>query len=206
MKTEISPYKMQIEKEMGQTLIVSENAMMKDNPEGALGNFVADAVLAQARIFCKDTCQIDLCVLNNGGLRNPLPKGNITKKDVFQLMPFENEIVVLTLSGDVTKELFDFIAAKGGMPVSGARMKIKNQLSTEIMIGDKIFDATKSYTVVTSDYLANGGDNMFFFSKAERKFFLGKKIRDSLIEYMMNENKKGNVLNVKKDGRIKFEQ
>lgn len=205
IKSEIAPYKTQLDKEMSVVLAISEQAMMKDNPEGLLGNFTSDAVLKKSREYCKDSCKVDFCVLNNGGLRNSLPKGNITKYDIFSLMPFENEIILLTLSGDAVKELMDFIANKKGMPVAGLRMKIKNQMASDVMIGDKPFDIMKSYAMVTSDYLAGGGDNMTFFSGAIRKLSLNKKIRDAIMEYLTDENKKGNTIKVKKDGRIQFE-
>ncbi len=78
-------------------------------------------------------------------------------------------------------------------------------MASEVMIGDKPFDITKSYTVATSDYLASGADNMTFFASASRKLSLNKKIRDAIIEYLTDENNKGNTIKVKKDGRIEFE-
>ena len=117
-------------------------------------------------------------------------------------MPFENQMIFLTMNGSDVKELLDFIANKGGMPVAGMKMKIKNAMAEDVTIGDKPFDITKSYTIVTSDYLAGGGDNMTFFGKASRKITIGKKLRDAIIEYMKDESQKGNTINVTKDGRI----
>ena len=199
---EIVPYKVQFSKIMDEVLAYSEQAMFRDQPEGLLGNFTADATLKKTKEFCKDSCTVDFCVLNNGGLRNSLPKGNITRGNVFQLMPFENEIVILKLDGNSLKEMFDFIANKGGMPIAGMKMKIKNNMASDVIISDKPFDISKSYWVVTSDYLASGGDNMSFFSNAQKKIMLEKKLRDVIIEYLQEENKKGNTIKVKKDGRI----
>ena len=202
MTAELAPYKMQLSKIMDEVLAYSQKTMMKDNPEGLLGDFSADAVFKKAKEYCKDSCKVDFCLLNNGGLRNPLPKGNITRGNIFQLMPFENEMIFITMKGEDIKELFDFIANKGGMPVAGMKMKIKNNMASDVTIGDKPFDITKSYTVVTSDYLAGGGDNMLFFAKAIKKKTIGKKLRDAIIEYLQDESKKGNTINVTKDGRI----
>lgn len=199
---EIAPYKVQFSKIMDEVLGVSEQVMMRDNPEGVLGNFTADVTLKKAREYCKDTCTVDICVLNNGGLRNPLPKGSITKGNVFQLMPFENEIVIMKLNGSDVKELLDFIANKGGMPVAGIRMKIKNNMASDVIIGEKPFDISKSYAVVTSDYLANGGDNMTFFANAISKIKTGRLLRNAIIEYLQEEFKNGNTIQAKKDGRI----
>ena len=199
---DIAPYKVQYSKIMDDVLAVSEQVMMKDNPEGLLGNFTADIILNKANELCKDSCSVDICLLNNGGLRNPLPKGNITRGNVFQLMPFENEIVILQLNGNAVKEMLDFLANKGGMPIAGMRMKIKNNMAADATIGGKPFDISKSYTVVTSDYLANGGDNMTFFANAIRKITIGKLLRNAIIEYLQEESEKGNTIKVKKDGRI----
>ena len=107
--------------------------------------------------------EADICLLNNGGLRTTLPKGNITKGRIFELMPFENELVVLTISGEKTQGLFDFLARVNGMPLAGAEMGIDNKNPVSIIIGGEAFDPGKTYRVLTSDYLAEGGDKMRFF-------------------------------------------
>lgn len=71
----------------------------------------------------------DFAVFNTGGLRRPLPLGNITRGDVFELMPFENELVILTMNGEAVKKLVNFIATKGGAPVSGLRLRIQDSVA-----------------------------------------------------------------------------
>src|ERR1051326_7369506 len=199
---EISPYKVQFSKIMDEVLAYSGQAMFSEKPEGLLGDFTANVTLKKAQEYCRDSCTVDFCVLNNGGLRNPLPKGNITRGNVFQLMPFENEMVILKMKGEDVKELLDFIANKGGMPVAGIRMKIKNNMATGVMIGGQPFDISNSYTIVTSDYLANGGDNMTFFANAIRQTATGIMFRNAIIEYLQEESKQGNIITVVRDGRI----
>lgn len=202
MNTHITPYKSEMDEEMNVILAVSQHPMEKGTPTGTLGNFVADVILKKSIEYCGDSCTIDFCVLNNGGLRNSLPKGNITRGNVFELMPFENTVVIITINGSEVKELIDFIATKGGVPVSGLRMKIKNRMASEVMINGKPVDLNQRYTVSTSDYLANGGDNMTFFSKAVHMTSTGKKVRDAIMEHLSEENQKGNTIVVKEDGRI----
>lgn len=202
IQTLLAPFKSGKDKEMNQVIAVSSKSMQKDQPEGALGNFCADAVLKKAQSFCKDSCPVDFSLLNNGGLRSPLPKGDITIGNVFELMPFENELVIFTLKGEDVKDLLDHIANKGGMPVGGLRMKIKNNMPFEVVIGNAPFDISKTYSIATSDYLAFGGDNMHFFAKAVRKTFSGKRIRDIILEVLKEENQAGKMINAKKDGRI----
>lgn len=203
----ISPYKTTLDKEMNEVLASSGYPIEKGEPEGKLGNLAADIVLTEAnkKYLPADNIKAQFCVLNNGGLRVPLPKGEITRGKIFELMPFENEMVVLVLSGEKTKMLFDFIAAKNGMPVSGIRMGIKNGAAVNVLVNNEKFDAGKSYKIVTSDYLANGGDKMTFFTDAPKEA-LNYKIRDAIINYLKEENKKGKIINPSIDSRIYYDK
>jgi len=204
----IQPYKTVVDKEMSEVLITSSQPLAKGDPEGALGDFVADLILKQgnSKYNPTDNLKADFCVLNNGGLRNALPKGEITKGHVFELMPFENEIVVVTMTGKKIKELFDFIAAKGGMPVSGLKLGIKDKVCTKAEVNGAAFDENKNYKLITSDYLASGGDKMIFFKEAISIQSLNYKLRDAIIDYMKAENKKGNTITVNTDGRIYYDK
>lgn len=203
----INPYKMEMDKTMNQVLVFSEVQLLKGLPESSLGNFVSDAVLKKTNdlYFPADSLKANVCLLNNGGLRAQLPKGNITKGNVFELMPFENSILVLTLSGEKTKQLFEYIVGSGGAPFAGATVKGKSKKIIELKINGENFNENKTYKVATSDYLASGGDKYNFFADPIKIDTLNYKLRDAIIDYMIDENKKGNKINVDKDGRIKLE-
>ena len=181
-------------------LTFSVASMEKAQPESTLGNFVADACLAMAVKNYKvtDSKEIDFCVLNNGGLRSSLPQGNITRKNVFELMPFENELVVLTLKGSTVTGLLNYISEKGGVPVSNLKMKINNGTFTDVMINENKFDPANNYKVLTSDYLAYGGDAMSVFSEKDSLEFVNLKVRDAIIYFMELQD----TLKPKLDGRI----
>ncbi len=204
----IAPYKKAIDAEMNALIIVSESSLVKDLPESGLGNMVSDYTMRAANDAFKKLKgkEVDMCLLNNGGLRTSLPKGNITRGKIYELMPFENEIVVLTLSGKKTKELFDYVAYAHGMPMAGVKFGIKDTLPGTILIQGKAFDENKNYTVCTSDYLASGGDKMRFFKNPVAVDSVHVKIRTALIDYLSADNKNGIKLNYKKDGRIYYEQ
>jgi len=196
----INPFKIQIDAEMNAILIVSEAEATKGQPEGELGNLVADIVLKKTRDYTTDA--VDICMLNNGGLRTSLPKGDIILGKVFELMPFENEMVLLTLSGKQTRQLFNYIGRSGGVPLAGATATITDTNIVDIKINNKPFDEGITYNIVTSDYLAGGGDKMRFFNNPVNYKPIKHKLRDALVEYMIEENKKGNTLKPKKDGRL----
>jgi 2',3'-cyclic-nucleotide 2'-phosphodiesterase (5'-nucleotidase family) len=203
----VAPYKKQMDAIMNEVLGYSDTSMVKDNPEGVLGNFVADATLQMAndKYSSRDSKKIDFSLYNNGGLRSSLPKGKITLGNVYELMPFDNALVVLTISGEKAKKLFDYLVEYNGAPFSGARIIAKSKKITSIKIGNENFDVNKNYKVLTSDYLAAGGDKYIFFRDAIKIDTLNYLLRDAIADYIKQENKKGKNITSKKDGRIILE-
>jgi 2',3'-cyclic-nucleotide 2'-phosphodiesterase (5'-nucleotidase family) len=204
MYYKILPYQKSLAADMNAVLAVSDQALEKGQPEGLLGDFVADACLqvTNKTYYPADSKPADFIFLNNGGLRNSLPKGNITKGNVFELMPFENELIVLKINGAVAKKIFNFIASKDGAPVSGVRFGIKDKEAVNIFINNQPFDSTKTYKAVTSDYLANGGDQLFFLANEKERETFNLKVRDAIIQYLQMKSKVGEHIFVKADQRI----
>jgi 2',3'-cyclic-nucleotide 2'-phosphodiesterase (5'-nucleotidase family) len=194
-----------MEIDMNVVLAESEYPMERGVPESRLGNFVSDVCMIEAeKIYNTSTNkQIDFAFFNNGGLRRALPKGKITKGDVFELMPFENELVVLTLDAIRVKKIFNFIASKEGAPVSGTKFQIKDKEAFNIFIRNKPLDSIQTYHVLTSDYLANGGDSYDFIVEAPRES-LNLKVRDALIQYLTKAGVEKKIINVNIDGRISY--
>jgi 2',3'-cyclic-nucleotide 2'-phosphodiesterase (5'-nucleotidase family) len=108
--------------------------------------------------------------LNNGGIRSIIPKGNVTARTAYEVMPFENSTVVLAISGKVVLEIVDYIISeKKPHPLSGMSFTINSDgKPSNIKIGNNNLEEEKVYYVVTSDYLANGGDNMLFLKRIAR--------------------------------------
>ena len=203
MYREILPYKESMSAEMNTVLAVSEESMEKGTPESKLGNFFSDALLemAKSKYMVEDGHPVDFAFFNNGGIRSALPKGSITKGNVFELMPFENELVILSLTGSTAKKLFNYIVTKDGIPVSQLRLGIKGTEAINVSVNGQPFDSTKTYKALTSDYLANGGDQLFFLAEARHES-LNLKMRDALIQYMQIKNKRGEKLTAQLDQRI----
>lgn len=201
----INIYRSDLEEEMNQEIALSAVAMEKGTPQGLLNNFVADLVFEKSRQLYKaeDNKPIDFCLLNYGGLRTSLPQGPVTRSRVFELMPFENEMIVITLSPEKTWELFEYLAAANvGMPVSGITLGIKDNTVSDIKIQGEAFDPGKNYKVVTSDYLAGGGDNMNFFLDPVSEEYLGMKIRDAIMLHLEKETREGKMITSELDNRI----
>lgn len=204
IETLIKPYKDSLDAEMNEVLVFSEKAMIKGTPESELGNFVADLSLEIANSIYQPTDgkKIDFCLLNNGGLRTSLPEGAITRGKIFELMPFDNELVVATINKDSLKTLIHYLNNVGGQPISGLKLDFSKTID-EILAQLKFGDTVK---VLTTDYLAIGGDKMNFFLNPLKYELTEIKLRDAIIEYCMNEHKKGNKIIGILDNRIIFDK
>ncbi len=203
----IVPYKLRMDTEMNVVVGKTFQSLTKDQPEGLLGNFVADLSLIESRkhYYPQDNKQIDFCFLNNGGLRASLPEGIITRRNIFEVMPFENELIVLSTPGTGVNKLLKYIVNKGGVPISGLRFKMKNREVFDVTINNVPFDSTKIYKIVTSDYLANGGDDLTFLAEIKEREYVQLKLRDAILEYCLQLKAEGKLIDPKLDYRIKYE-
>ena len=187
----IEPYKKNIEKDLFTTFAYSPYTLDKKDGElnTAIGNMMADAVLELSNpVFnLKKNKNIDFVLLNYGGIRSIISKGNINEKTAYNLMPFENEVVVTKLIGNDIYKLIDYLrTVKRAHPISGLKLELdENYELINAKINNKNIDIKNYYYVATSDFLLNGGDKMDFFNKSSENTFLDYKIRDLLIDYFI---------------------
>ena len=128
---------------------------------------------------------VDICLLNHGGIRTIIPKGDVTARNAFEIMPFENSAVVVALKGEQVLDIVNYIITeKKPHPLRGMTFTIdKTNKPQNILVQGKPLDNDKIYYVATSDYLAYGNDNMLFFKKAIQKYNLDYKLRNIIIDY-----------------------
>lgn len=190
----IEPYRNHINKDLDSVISYTPETLDKNKGEWQtnIGNFMADVCmeLGNPIFFKRESKKIDIAIFNNGGIRSIIPKGNITKRTAFEVMPFENSLIVVALKGEQINALAQhIITERKPHPLNGLKIFINsNNEITKILFEDKPIEASKIYYVLTSDYLSNGGDNMTFFLKNEGTFDLNYKIRNVLIDYF-NKNK-----------------
>jgi 2',3'-cyclic-nucleotide 2'-phosphodiesterase (5'-nucleotidase family) len=200
----IAPYRIHINKDLDSILAYCPETLDKSKGEWQtnIGNFMADVCIYQSNLIFEKRYgkSIDICMLNHGGIRSIISKGNVTSRTAFEVMPFENNIVVLALKGKTILELVNYLLEeKKPHPLSGIELIIDKQLQIKtITIQNEPFEEDKTYYVATSDYLANGGDNMLFFKDNIRFFDLEYKIRNLLIDYF----KKVDTLEISTKPRI----
>lgn len=203
----IKPYRENIEKDLSTVLAYAPETLDKSKGEWqtAIGNMMADAAMDFGnRVFTKrENKKIDISLLNFGGIRSIVPKGNITTRTAFEIMPFENSLVVAELKAEQIQEMIDYIISeRKAHPVSGLAFTIgADSKAKNIMIGGKPIDQNRNYYVVTSDYLIGGGDNMVFFKKSVKNYDIDYKLRNVLIDYF----KEVDTIRVATDVRISKE-
>jgi 2',3'-cyclic-nucleotide 2'-phosphodiesterase (5'-nucleotidase family) len=130
----IKLYRDSLAKEMEIVIAKNDHAATKAQPESELGNLLADAMLAMSNTYTTQPC--DLAVINFGGIRIPqLSSGDIKMGTVYELMPFDNQIVILNIEGKVLHQLFDKMANAGGWPIAGATYNIKSDKAENIKVG-----------------------------------------------------------------------
>ena len=186
ISNQIQVYRDSINYKLDNVIGYSDNLYTKTdfnniNFNSSLGNLVADIIFIQSdSVFKKqENKQIDFVLQNHGGIRSSLLEGDIKLTDIYKILPFENEIVILELPGETVKEMISFLnQEKNPHPFSGMSIKKNKKL-----IQNRIIDYNKKYYLATNDYLLNGGDNMFFLSKNTKVYRLGYSLRDAFIDY-----------------------
>lgn len=179
IETIILPYKHYTDSLMGAELTVLPMDLVKEKPNGNLGIWMADACRAHAAR--KLNRQVDIALLNQGGIRRPyLKKGPVTLGMMYELMPFDNLMVVLSVKGSLLKDILKIAEKRGGEPLSGAEVTMHSEF-LEVKIDGIEIDNEKEYTLVTNDYMYNGGDGYGVLQNGSKPEYLGL-IRDAWIE------------------------
>jgi 2',3'-cyclic-nucleotide 2'-phosphodiesterase (5'-nucleotidase family) len=202
------PYKEKLEADMNRVISFCEADMVKDKPESALTNLLADLLLEEGIVEAKIkglNLKPEVSFFNYGGIRTGLNKGNITVGKVFEIMPFENEMVFVQLTGSQLQLFFDGVAQRNGDSVGGVRFKISGEKARKITISGQPLDTEKKYWMVTNDYVANGGDENDVLRQRKDYIVPGMKIRDAIIRNFEAKQKAGETIKERTDGRISHE-
>lgn len=205
----IAPYAEHINKEMSATLAYAPKSLSKSDAKynTAIGNMEADAVMEMLTpIFVsRMNDSLDVVLLNYGGIRASINKGAVTTKTAYNIMPFENEAVVVKLSGKTMQELFQYLAKnQTAHPLAGAQLILNADGSIQkSLIQKKPIDTNQTYYVATNDYLQLGGDHMDFLAKTDTVINMNYKLRNLFIDYF---KKKDTIAPVRDQRFIKLEK
>jgi 2',3'-cyclic-nucleotide 2'-phosphodiesterase (5'-nucleotidase family) len=188
---------------MGVIIGTSAVALRKGKPEGLLNNFIADLMLERAnRDFDKP---VNVALTNRGGLRAAIPKGAVTLGNIYEVMPFENELVVLEMRGDQMLALAKELGEIGGEPISGMRIEFKGKKLARLMVSDDFIDQDSTYYLTTTDFLSSPGRKRLAILGTVPRTFIGVTLRDAIIEKIEELTAAGKEIHAEIDGRMKVE-
>lgn len=177
----IAPYRAKMLQALDRKIAHTDLELSKSGDNSRLGNLLADYTLEGAQAYAKEKIlpfTVDAAVLNIGGIRNSIAKGDITVRNVMEVMPFENELVIVKLKGEDLSGLLSYYdSTQKNNPVSAMYLDVSETTPQLKFKNGRLINPYEYYYIATSDYLALGGDRMDFFKKGEI-ISTGIKLRD----------------------------
>ena len=200
----LQPFKDSLDTKMSKVIVLLGNDLEKKQPQGSLGSMIADAMRVQAeKIYAK---KVDVAIMNSGGIRLPVVKAGIfTLGKLYEVHPFDNRLLLMAVSGDVLQQLLDLTASRGGWPVSGMSMIIRDKKAVNVMVQGLPLEKDRIYTVALSDYVAGGGDEAYMLKglEAEDKNYL---LRNAIGDYLGQIHQSGQSYFSINDQRVQYAQ
>ncbi|MFN2454302.1 MAG: 5'-nucleotidase C-terminal domain-containing protein [Pyrinomonadaceae bacterium] len=208
----LAPYSVKV-RELNNVIGTLKGDLKKEGiGAGSLGNFVADAMRASAeRELGKPVL---LAITNSGGLRkNDIAAGDIRASDIYQLLPFENSLIALDLTGEQLRRFFDIIVAhrdaQSGAVINYRTNAAKQSEITTVKLGTplapKEIDPKALYTIVTIDYLVKRGGDYSLLREAKNARPLNLTLRDAVLAYVKAETAAKRPITATLDNRFHFE-
>lgn len=200
----LKPYTLKVDSVMGQKLGVSDQFLTRSGMESPLGNLLT-TVLRESAAPYLDGKPAQIGIMNIGGIRNELPKGTITLRDVFEVSPFDNYLCVVRVSGKQLMALFHDLARYKFCIQGGARIVAKKDGTiVSATIDGQPIDPEGTYTVATIDYLAEGNDKLYTMKEITGKQTTKTTLRDCIIQYIKGQTAAGKHISEQLDGRFRF--
>jgi 2',3'-cyclic-nucleotide 2'-phosphodiesterase (5'-nucleotidase family) len=156
----IAPYKEVLDAKMNITIAYTPEDLTKDKPNSTLGSWFSDLLMDIANDIWDEPS--DFAIQNYGGLRlNGIGAGDISIGTIYELMPFDNTLVQVTVDSSVVQAVLDIVAAYGGAPLSEEVSFLSmNDSAKNVMINGEPLKGNRLYKMVVNDYMANGGDGV----------------------------------------------
>lgn len=177
--------------------------------ETNLGNFIADALIAKTKTI--KGYEADVALVNGGGIRASKQAGDMTKKDLYSILPFPNTLTIVEATGadlkaalevsvrgaENTDDLPGSFLQVGGMSFVYDVKKPAGERVTEVKVGGQPLDPEKTYKVATNDFITSGGDG-YSMLKKDQVLDTGYTFYDIVEEYLENNK----VIHPKVENRI----
>ncbi len=194
----LNTYRDSLNSVVGKRVATVMDTLTFGKPESSLGNLVSDALRFRA---ARETGRyINIGIIGEDSFRLFLMPGELTYGEVMEFMPYDNHLVVLTLTGAKIRELTNQVAAIGGAPVSGLRFRIDQGRAQGVLVNSQVLNPNQHYTVATSSWVANGGDKFpAIWEYSDRLDLVNVDVRELYLNYFESRREISPIL----DGRIR---
>ena len=204
MEAWLAPYKFKVDSVMNNVLGTSSRDMKAGDI--ASQNWLCDAVMEMLPEI-SGIKKIDGVIMNKGGIRQSMPKGNVSEGLMGSMFPFDNRFMVLEVKGSDLLEALRVMATRGGDAVSKEFMveytgTNDNPRITSAKLNGKKINPNKNYLIGTIDYLANGGDHMDALGKGARVFIDTVPYGEHMKDYIKKLTREGRVVNASDTPRM----
>ena len=180
----------------------SAKELTRERPEGGLTNWSADVLLAIAEKELGK--KPDVSILNFGGIRTDMPSGDVMKDDIMSMFPFKNTVVSVDVKGSDLRALFEKMVSEGGFQVMGGiRAVIQGGELISCEVGGRQIQDEAVYNVATISFLLDGGDRLNLREPALKVYESERYIGELVLEYVMELEAQGKLIDADKDGRIR---
>jgi 2',3'-cyclic-nucleotide 2'-phosphodiesterase (5'-nucleotidase family) len=179
MKKIIAAFSAETDKEMDKKLGEAAGDL-GHSPEGldsGIGNWMTDAM--------RDYAKADMAFQNTAGIRSELKKGPVRMREIYQVMPFENTLVTVTLTGAQVEKLMrdNLSGGKARLQVSGLKVSFGPGKGGKVLLerGGRAIKPGDKFKVVTNNYLTTGGTGGKTFTEGEGLTDTMVPVRDALV-------------------------
>ena len=201
----LAPYREEMDAAMNEVLIKSSKSLTLATPESTMGNLAADATEVLAEWYMDQ--EVDFAIHNYSGIRiKVIGAGDIKLGSIYEMMPFDNYLVTVSITGKEVLELCHFMASRGGWPCSSSlTYEIKDDMAHQVRINGEPVDSEETYVLASNNYVIQSANYVDFF-RTKSVTNSGVYVRDAIAEYLRSLHEAGVVLEPKLDQRVTVNQ
>ena len=205
LRKELDKEKKKLEKKTSVVIGYCPEDMVSEMPQSPLSNFLTDILVDIANDYCQKHHKeaVDFSLLNFGGIRSSLHAGNVTVGNIFEISPFENNVVIANIKGSELLKAFRRFKVKRCEPYSQqVSIQYVGDSFYKALIHGKEIDNDKIYRVVTLDFILTGGDNILEGVEILSSENTNITVRDAYIKQIRKMTAEGKVITGKFDERM----
>ncbi len=187
-------HKARLDKKMNEVIGHCPTTLNVESPKSPLSDLIIELMLKEGPAAINQA-PCDLSMMNFGGIRTNIQAGDVTVGDIFEISPFDNHFVVVTLKGSELKKAVNrfrydqLMACNAGMEIS-----YKDNVPYRVLVQGKELQDNQLYRLITLDFISEGGDDILSGIHYENVEYTNIIFRDFLINQIKAMTKRGEEL------------